>query len=122
MLSHDVIDNIERDFLNDQGIHMVIHLDPVVTKDERVNELKKRVQNEIAAVSPEIGIHDFRVVWGVTHSNLIFDVVVPFEFKWCDEELIRVISERVRYIDPAYYAVITVDHDYTPQNNGEPAG
>jgi cation diffusion facilitator family transporter len=120
MVSHDIIDNIERDFLKEQGIHMVIHLDPVVTNDKKVTEVKNMVQDEILAISPDISIHDFRAVWGVTHSNLIFDVVVPFEFKWNDKELIDEISKRISQLNPAFYAVITVDHDYTPQKDDAP--
>lgn len=119
MISHDVIDNIERDFLKDQGIHMVIHLDPVVTNDERTNQIQEIIRNEIFNISPEISIHDFRAVWGVTHSNLIFDVVVPFEFKWSDDMLVSVISEKVSQLNMTYYAVITVDHDYLPQKDDD---
>lgn len=110
MLSHDLIDNIERDFLA-EGIHMVIHLDPVVTDDERTNLLKARVQDILGSISPNIGLHDFRVVWGVTHTNLIFDVAVPFNFELSDAELVRLISDRISEIDGTYYAVVTVDHD-----------
>ena len=119
MVSHDIVDNIERDFLKEKGIHLIIHLDPVVTNDERTNQMKKTIQEEIRNISPEISTHDFRAVWGVTHSNLIFDVVVPFSFKWSDEELISEISKRVNLINPNYYAVITVDHDYTPQKDDD---
>jgi cation diffusion facilitator family transporter len=115
MISHDIIDNIERDFLKEQGIHLVVHLDPVVTSDTKTNELKAKVEELIGKISPEIGMHDFRVVWGVTHSNLIFDVIVPFGFQWGDDELIRMISHKIHEIDATYHAVITVDHDYVPR-------
>ncbi len=114
MISHDVIDNIERDFLKEMGVHLVIHLDPVVTSDERTNAAKTAVEQEIAQISPEISIHDFRAVWGVTHSNLIFDVVVPFGFQWSDEELSDLISDKVSLLGKNFYAVVTVDHDYLP--------
>lgn len=114
MVSHDIIDNIERDFLKDLDIHMVIHLDPIITDDAKTNELKVTVQKVIKQISPKISMHDFRVVWGVTHANLIFDVVVPFDFQWCDDELIELISDKIQLIDAAYRAVITVDHDYIP--------
>lgn len=114
LLSHDIIDNIERDFLKEMDIHMVIHLDPVITDDTKTNELKTEVKKAIGQISDQIGIHDFRVVWGVTHSNLIFDIVVPFEFKIKDTELIGLISDSVRKINASYRAVITVDHDYVP--------
>jgi cation diffusion facilitator family transporter len=111
MVSHDIIDNIERDFLKDMGIHMVIHLDPVVTEDERANELKEAVRGLIAGLSPEIGMHDFRMVRGITHSNLIFDIVTPYGFSLSDEELVRRITDEIHKMDPNLHAVITVDHD-----------
>ncbi|MCY1712762.1 cation diffusion facilitator family transporter [Caproiciproducens galactitolivorans] len=114
MVSHDIIDNIERDFLKDNGIHLVIHLDPIVTGDERTNELKMQVGELIRNISPKIGMHDFRVVWGTTHSNLIFDVSVSFDFPLRDAELTQRISEEVSKLDPSYYVVLTVDHDYVP--------
>ncbi len=114
MVSHDIIDNIERDFLKDLGIHLVIHLDPVVTDNERINELKQEVHILVREISPQINIHDFRVVNGVTHSNLIFDVVVPFDFKYNDEELTEIISKKIQEIDSNYRTVITVDHNYIP--------
>jgi divalent metal cation (Fe/Co/Zn/Cd) transporter len=110
MLSHDLIDNIERNFLA-EGIHMVIHLDPVVTDDERTNLLKARVKDILRSISPNIGLHDFRVGWGVTHTNLIFDVAVPFNFTLSDAALVRLISDRISELDSAYYTVVTVDHD-----------
>lgn len=116
MISHDIIDNIERDFLNNDNIHLVIHLDPIVTNDSRTNSLKNAVENIIAGISPEITMHDFRVVIGVSHSNLIFDIVVPFNFKWTDEKLIKMVSGKVHAIDSSYYAVVTVDHNYIPDN------
>lgn len=112
MISHDIIDNIEKDFLKEWGIHMVIHLDPVVTNDERTNQLKAVVQKLIEGISPKISIHDFRVVWGVSHSNLIFDVVVPFGLEWSDDEIANLISNRIHEIDSKYNAVITIDHSY----------
>ncbi len=114
MASHDVIDNIERDFLLEEGINLVIHLDPVVTNDERTNRLRAEVEYILENLSPEIGMHDFRVVWGRSHSNLIFDVVVPYDFKWSDDELVKLISDKIYELNPNYHSVITVDHDYVP--------
>lgn len=114
MVSHDIIDNIERDFLNQERIHLVIHLDPIVTDDIRTNELKAQVQKIVKKISPEITMHDFRVVWGTTHSNLIFDICVSFEFKIKDDDLSNMISREIYQLDPTYHSVITVDHDYIP--------
>lgn len=116
MISHDIIDNIEHDFLNDMDIHLVIHLDPVVTNDARTNELKAATKQVLNKLSPEIGMHDFRVVFGTSHTNLIFDIVVPFGFQWKDEELSAMIVDKIHELDETYHAVITVDHDYTPRH------
>jgi len=114
MLSHDIIDNIERDFLKDMGIHLVIHLDPVITDDERTNELKSKVLKIIDQISPELTMHDFRLVIGVTHLNLIFDVVVPYNFHYEDDELVQLISDRIQEMDDTYRAVVIIDHSYIP--------
>ncbi len=116
MVSHDVIDNIERDFLKEEGINLVIHLDPVVINDTRTNKLRAEVEYILENLSPKIGMHDFRVVWGRSHSNLIFDVVVPYDFQWSDDELVKLISDKIYELNSNYYSVITVDHDYVPTN------
>ncbi len=118
MLSHDIIDNIERDFLKEYGIHLVIHLDPVVTNDARTNELKAKLEQLIADLPLDISMHDFRVVWGISHTNLIFDVVVPFNADWSDEKLIAHMADEIRKLDPTYHSVITVDHTYVPHTKG----
>lgn len=112
MISHDIIDNIERDFLRDFGIHLVVHLDPIITDDERTNKLKEDVKQIIKQILPEITIHDFRVVWGVSHTNLIFDIVVPVGFKQADCDLVKQIEHEVKKINEAFNIVITVDHNY----------
>ncbi len=114
LVSHDIIDNIERDFLRDMNIHLVIHLDPVVTDDARTTKLKEQVMHLLEELSEQISMHDFRVVWGTTHTNVIFDVCVPFDFQWSDSELIRRISQGISRLDPTYFTVLTVDHDYVP--------
>lgn len=114
MVSHDIIDDIERDFLKDMGIHMVIHIDPVVVDDEKTTALKMKVENLIREISPELEMHDFRVVWGVTHPKLVFDIEVPFGFKWSDRVLTEMIEEKISRIDPSYRVFITVDHSSVP--------
>jgi cation diffusion facilitator family transporter len=115
LVSHDIIDNIERDFLAEKGIHLVIHMDPIVTDDPRTNELHDEVCEMIGGISPELTEHDFRVVWGPTHANLVFDVCAPFGFRMSDRELAAAVEKGVQAIDPHYYAVITIDHDYVPR-------
>lgn len=109
LISHDLIDNIERDFLTDDNIHLVIHLDPVITCDEKANELRGRVLQSVKELYPEAAIHDFRVVWGVTHSNVLFDVAAPFSIKDSDSEVKEKVTRAVEALDPSYRPVIAVD-------------
>lgn len=111
--SHDRIDNIERDFERDLGIHLVIHLDPVVVGDARTDALKAQVVQAVGRLYPAATLHDFRVVWGVTHTNVVFDAAVPFEEKDADGEIRRRIGEAVLEIDPKLCAVVTVDRGAT---------
>ena len=111
MISHDIIDNIERDFLKDYNINLVIHIDPVVTDDEKTNELKLKVTDIVNKISDKISMHDFRVVWGITHSNIIFDITAPFDFHLSDYELIKIVSKEISEIDKTYNSVIKIDHE-----------
>lgn len=111
--SHDIIDNIERDFQRDMGIQLVIHLDPVVTGDERTNKLREQVGSLLHVVYPQAAMHDFRVVWGVTHSNVVFDVAVPFSLVDSDDQVKERIAQAVSTLDPTYRAVVTVDREST---------
>jgi len=106
--THDMVDNIERD-LRESGIEATIHMDPIVTDDERVNELRARTTEVIRGIHPSLSIHDFRFVEGQTHTNLIFDIRLPFEVKMTEEELLAAATEAVSSIDPHFFAVITVD-------------
>lgn len=114
MVSHDLIDDIERDFLENDQIHLVIHLDPIVTDDERTNDLRATVGELVREISPDLSIHDFRVVWGVSHANLIFDITAPYGLKYGDAELVELVTKKIQRINPAYYPVIMVDHEYVP--------
>ena len=107
--SHDIIDNIERDFLQNDNIHLVIHLDPIVTNDARTNALHLRVIEQVAMLYPGVSIHDFRVVWGVTHSNVVFDVAVPFSLGDSDELIAKKIAQAVTDLDDTLRTVVTVD-------------
>ena len=111
--SHDIIDNIERDFLKEDGIHLVIHLDPVVTEDQRANALSQQVRGLVSKIYPQVSIHDFRVVWGITHSNVVFDVAAPFSLQDSDEEIREKIGDAVAGLDSSYRTVITIDREGT---------
>lgn len=107
--SHDLIDNIERDFKKEMQIQLVIHMDPVVLNDPRANALKAQVQERCHALYPEVTLHDFRVVWGVTHSNVVFDLAVPFSVDDADAAVRVKVTEAVEALNPTYRAVITID-------------
>lgn len=110
MLLHDVIDNLEMKLRTELGCLTTIHMDPVVTTDERVKELKEKCVQVVKELGEKLSLHDFRVVFGETHTNMIFDVVVPYEFYLSDEETKKIIQERVsKEMGNEYYVVITVD-------------
>ena len=107
--THDVIDTVEKRIYHELGVLATIHLDPIVTDDERVCELRQRVENVVLEIDDRLTIHDFRFVDGITHSNLIFDVAAPFEVKLSDDELKREISNKISALNPNYFAVMTID-------------
>ena len=109
--SHELVDTIEREFL-DKGINLVIHMDPVIVDDERVNALKQIAVDALKSIDESLTLHDFRVVWGENRKNLIFDVVAPYGFRLTDKELISSIDEKIKETDPAAYPVISVDKDF----------
>ncbi|MFR5872966.1 MAG: cation diffusion facilitator family transporter [Hominenteromicrobium sp.] len=109
LVSHDLIDNIERDFSRDLGIHMVIHLDPVIVGDARTDALHRKVQSLVTALYPTVTIHDFRVIWGVTHSNIVFDAAVPFAVKDSDAVITQKLEAEIQKLDPEYRTVVTID-------------
>ena len=109
--THDCIDNVERRLYNDLGIRATIHMDPIVTDDEKVTSLRISVAAAVKKIDERLTIHDFRYVEGVTHSNLIFDVTVPFEIKLDNERIKELVSDKIAELDPNYFAVITIDRE-----------
>ena len=107
--THDVIDTIEKRLFSELSVRATVHMDPIVTDDERVKELREKVLALVKAIDERLDLHDFRFVEGVTHSNLIFDVNVPFEIKMSDDEVKMAISLKISELDPNYFAVMTVD-------------
>lgn len=112
MMGHDIIDNIENDIKKQMGIELTIHYDPLVVNNERVNELKEMTLNVVKRIDSDISIHDFRVVDGPMHTNLIFDVVIPYDFKEKSGELISEIRLRISEINNSYFAIIKVEHSF----------
>ena len=107
---HDVIDNLEKKLSKDLGCMATIHMDPVAVNDPEVKELKHKVADLAKEVLDAITIHDFRVVKGDTHTNLIFDMVVPFSCKCTDREMADMVADKIKEkLGNNYYAVIDVD-------------
>ena len=105
--SHDMIDLIEKD-MSDR-LHLVVHLDPIVVGDPIVNEMHLKALEIVNSIEPRATIHDFRMVIGTTHTNFIFDVVMPFECTLSDEEVKKSVDEKFKKLDPNYYTVLTID-------------
>lgn len=108
---HDEIDNIERKLRETLNCHATIHMDSVEADNEEVRKLRLQTAKLIAGMELNLSIHDFRVVKGETHTNLIFDVVVPFECPLKDSEVIEKIEEGIQQYPGNYYAVIQIDRD-----------
>ena len=106
---HELIDDLERLCLEKHNIHLVIHYDPVNTADPLAQSLRRTVEDILRDMDERFSIHDFRVVWGVTHSNLVFDIAVPFSVSDTDSEVRTRIEKAISAIDPAFRTVITVD-------------
>lgn len=115
LISHDLMDVIEKDFKQQDNIDLVIHMDPVDFDDPFTNELRMRTMEAIQSIDSSLSMHDFRVVRGNTHNNLIFDVVVPFHFRLSNEDLLMEILKKLPQNDDGIVneAVITLDSAYT---------
>lgn len=109
---HDTIDNIEQKVKNNFGIELVIHMDPVETNNEKINDLKQQLVKIIKDIDTELNLHDFRVVDGPTHTNLVFDVVIPHGFEIESHKLKRLINEKASALNSRYRCVITIDNCY----------
>ena len=112
---HDVIDRIEKELKEKLGCEAVIHMDPIVVEDEQVNRLRLQLSEIVRSIDPRFTIHDFRMVQGPSHTNLIFDTVVPHNFPLSDAALRKRIQSLVETHDAGetkYYAVVTIDHSY----------
>ncbi len=110
-ISHDIIDNIEHDFMDKLNINLVIHMDPVDLRCEETRQLKAMTNDILGDISVDLRFHDFRIVKGPTHTNVIFDVVVPIGFRMKNDELKSLIDSKFKDIDKKYNTVITVDQE-----------
>ena len=109
MEGHDLADTIERDFACNTDIVLVVHLDPVVLDNPKCNACRVLVEEIVKEIDPSFSVHDFRMVDGISHTNLIFDVAIPFECKLSPQEVKDEISRRVRERDKKLFAVPTVE-------------
>ena len=109
---HDVVDSAERELASELGCLATIHMDPVVSDDGLTAETRERVAAIVRLIDPGITIHDFRMVPGPTHTNVIFDAVVPYGCPLSDQEVARRVQEGVRALDGNYFAVVEVEKSY----------
>ena len=112
MLMHDMIDNVERELRSKLHCQAVIHMDPIVTEEEAVIKLRGKVEEIVKTIHERMSIHDFRVIAGPTHTNLVFDVVAPYEVPEKAEEIKKRIQTLITELDTNYYAVIEIDRSY----------
>ncbi len=114
--THDAIDNVEKELRDKLGCEATIHMDPIITMDKRIYRLKMTVLEMLNEIDPVITMHDFRVVTGPTHTNLIFDIIVPFKFHIDDETLTERMDTMVKErVGESYYIAMTIDRAYVKE-------
>ena len=113
MKAHDLIDNIESDFLESEGLQVSIHCDPIVTSDPRIAELRAALSRDVLNIAEGLTIHDLRMVPGETHTNVLFDLVFPAGFQGNQDDVVDRVQDVVRGIDDKYVPKIKVEQDYT---------
>ena len=110
---HDTIDEIEKQIYEQLHVMMTIHMDPIETDSPQVAEGRQLITRILGQIDPSLTFHDFRIVSGPTHTNLIFDVVVPFDCPLSFDQIRRQVEEQLAAQPETWYAVITFDRDYT---------
>ena len=113
---HDTIDLVEQTLREKFHCDAVIHMDPIVTNDEQVLKMRSKMHQLVQVIDKRITVHDFRMVTGPTHTNLIFDVACPFDVKQTDEEIKMQVEKIVDLLDGNYNAVVTVDRIYAAKD------
>ena len=111
--THDMIDNIEKELREKLSCDAVIHMDPIATDDETVVATKNKIAALVTCIDQRLTIHDFRMVTGPTHTNVIFDIVVPYDLGKSDQELRDNVETIVKSIDQSYFSVVNIDKDFT---------
>lgn len=110
--AHDLMDNIEKDFKEQLGIDLTVHMDPIEVNNEYVNKLYKLVTQSLSTFDSTLKIHDFRIVQGITHTNILFDCVVPYEKNYTFEEIKTHLTNTITPEKEIYYYVIEIDRPY----------
>lgn len=113
---HDEIDCIERELKDKLQCDAVIHMDPIETDNEEIMHMKGLVLEKILQISPRLSIHDFRMVSGPTHTNLIFDIVIPYDEKLTEHEVVEKVTAFIKELDENYYPIIQIDYGYSPSH------
>ena len=106
--AHDLIDNIEKEF-KENGINLTIHMDPVIIGDKNVDKLKVKVIKTIKTLDKELDIHDFRIVEGPTHTNILFDLVIPYDKEFTEKEIIKHLKNNINGEKHKYYYVVEIE-------------
>ena len=110
LMCHEIIDDLERQCLKDHGVHLVIHYDPVVTDDPEIQAAKEEIMSILTEIDPRLTLHDFRMVRGTGHSNLIFDVTLPHDMSGHKADIKKRIDDTLQKEDGGvYHTVITFD-------------
>ena len=109
---HDMVDTIEHRLAKELSCSAVIHMDPICVDDEMTNAIKEKVAIIIKEMEGSVSFHDFRIVHGPTHTNLIFDVLVPYDYEMSDGEIETYIEQKVKEIDESYFVVMEIDKAY----------
>ncbi len=112
LVLHDMVDNIERSLKEKLHCDAVIHMDPICVNDPEVKELKEKVSSYLHSLDEALSLHDFRIVKGPTHTNIIFDILVPYNFKYSESEIMKLVTDYIKSLDENYFAVINIDTKY----------
>ena len=115
---HDIIDHIERELKARHHVETCIHMDPVM-RDERTEALRMQLTAIAKGIDPSLTIHDFRITAGPIHTNVLFDVVVPYGFRLSDGQVRASLSQGIKGLSDRYFPVIQVDHSYVEEQKGE---
>ena len=110
--AHDVIDQMEQDIYEEFNCITTIHMDPIVTDDEEINEMRKKTEEIVKEINPEFSIHDFRMTDGGDRINLIFDLVIPPDNEMNQEELKNMVQQKIHSVNDKYYAVPKIENSY----------